>query len=184
MMMEEWKDVVNYEGLYQVSSEGRIRRNGRIKSQRIDHGGYCTVWLSKKSIQKCLKVHRIVAEAFIENPQNKRTVNHKDGNKQNNNVCNLEWATHSENIVHALQMGLRKTTEAQRRAASENGKKTCEKNRRKKPVFFEKNGIRQEFVSAHEAAKFVLGSSSPIIACCKGKKKTYKGYVWGYCNAN
>lgn len=179
-MEEVWRDVPEYEGLYQVSNKGNVKRDGRIKSQRIDKGGYCTVGLSRNSVQKCLKVHRLVAGAFIPNPEEKRTVNHIDGNKQNNNVENLEWATHSENIIHANATGLRVVTEAQRKAASMNGKKTCDQNRPRKAVFCVKDGVRHEFVSAHAGARFVCGDSSPIIACCKRKKKTYKGYEWGY----
>ena len=182
--MEKWRDVVGYEGLYEVSSLGRIKRNGRIKKPHVDHGGYLTVWLSKHSVQKCLKVHRIVAIAFIPNPKNKATVNHINGVKTDNRVENLEWATHSENIIHANKLGLRKVTDAQRKAASINGKKTCDKNRLKKPVFLLKNGTRKEFPSAHDAARYVSGDPSPIIKCCKGKKKTYKGYKWGYCDAD
>ena len=69
---EIWIDVPDYEGLYQVSSLGRIRRGTRIKKPYIDHGGYLTIWLSKHSKMKCLKVHRIVALAFIPNPENKK----------------------------------------------------------------------------------------------------------------
>ena len=179
---EIWKDVVGYEGLYEVSNLGRIRRGERIKKPHIDHGGYLTVQLSKHSKMKCLKVHRIVALAFIQNPENKRTVNHIDGNKQNNCVENLEWATHSENISHANKTGLRIVTEAQRKAASQNGKKTCDKNRPRKAVFCTKDGIKHQFESAHAGARFVCGVPSAIVQCCKGKKKTYKGYEWGYCN--
>lgn len=179
--MEVWKDVVGYEGLYEVSNLGRIRRDGRIKKPHVDHGGYETVCLYKSSKGKWFKVHRVVASAFKPNPENKRTVNHIDGNKQNNRVENLEWATHSENIVHANETGLRKVTEAQRKAASENGKKTCDLNRVRKPVYLVKNDVRKEFVSAHEAARYVSGSPSAIVRCCKGKKRTYKGCNWGYC---
>lgn len=178
---EVWKDIAGYEGLYQVSNLGRVKRDGRIKTLSVDRGGYLYVWLSKHSKMKCLKVHRLVADAFIENPNGKRTVNHIDGNKKNNQVDNLEWATHSENIIHANKTGLRVVTEAQRKAASINGKKTCDKNRKKKSVYCSKDGIKQEFESAHAGARSVGGSPSPIVQCCKGKKKTYKGYEWGYC---
>ena len=178
---EVWKDIPGYENLYQVSSEGRIRRGERLKIPHKDRGGYLTVWLCKNAAQKNYKVHRLVALAFISNPSGKMTVNHIDGNKQNNRVENLEWATHSENIIHANKMGLRTVTDAQRKAASINGKKTCGKNRRKKAVFCAKDGVERKFVSVHEGARFVCGCASPIVACCKGKKKTYKGYEWGYC---
>ena len=135
MTVETWKDISGFEGIYQVSNRGNVRRNGRIKSQAIDHGGYCTVSLSVQSKQRTMSVHRIVATAFIPNPDGKRTVNHKDGNKLNNSVENLEWATHSENIVHANKTGLRCVTDAQRHAASMNGKKTCSQNRMKNLCF-------------------------------------------------
>lgn len=182
--MEVWKDIEGYEGLYQVSNLGRIRRDKKIKKPHVDHGGYLTVWLCKHSVQKCLKVHRLVASAFLSNPEGKRTVNHINGVKTDNRVENLEWATHSENINHANKTGLRKVTDAQREAARINGRKTCDRNRPKKRVYCVQDGIRKEFESAHEGARYVLGSASPIIACCKGKKKTYKGYEWGYCDAD
>lgn len=180
-MDEVWKDIEGFEGLYQVSSLGRVRRAGRIKKPHTDHGGYLTVWLCKNSSQKCMKVHRLVAQAFIPNPECKRTVNHFDGNKKNNRVENLEWATHSENIIHANNTGLRIVTEAQRKAASMNGKKTCDKNRPRKAVFCIIDGVKHEFESAHAGARFVCGDPSPIIQCCKRKKKSYKGCEWGYC---
>ena len=182
--MEKWRDIPGYEGLYQVSSEGRIKRGDRIKSLHIDHGGYCTVCLSKHSAQKNAKVHRLVAIAFIPNPNGKKTVNHKDGNKKNNCVSNLEWATHSENIIHANKTGLRIVTTAQREAARVTGKRTCELNRPRKAVWCIKDGVKREFESAHAGARHVSGNPSPIIACCKGKKKTYKGFEWRYAYAD
>ena len=178
---EVWRDVPGYEGLYQVSSLGRIMRGGRIRKLKKDYGGYMVVSLCKKAVQKDGKVRRLVALAFIPNPEHKRVVNHIDGDKQNNRVENLEWATHSENISHANKTGLRTVTDAQRKAASFTGKKTCDKNRPRKAVFCSKDGIKHEFESAHDGARFVVGDASPIIRCCKGKKKTYKGYEWGYC---
>lgn len=178
--MERWRDIPGYEGLYQVSSLGNVRRGERIKKPHTDHGGYLTVWLSKNAKMKCLKVHRLVAQAFIPNPDDKRTVNHIDGNKKNNGVENLEWATHSENIIHANKTGLRAVTDAQRTAASITGKRTCDQNRPRKAVFCMKDGERRLFESAHAGARFVGGGASAIVKCCKGTMKTYKGYEWGY----
>ena len=182
--MEQWREIPGYEGLYEVSNCGRIRKGDRLKSLRSDKGGYLNVWLSKNGIQKCLKVHRLVALAFIKNPEGKRTINHKDGNKQNNNVENLEWATHSENIMHANETGLRVVTEAQRKAASITGQKTCDANRPRKPVICIKNGTSVEFESVHEGARFVNGSASAIVQCCKRKIRTYRGFVWRYKDAD
>lgn len=181
-MGEYWKDISGYEGLYQVSTMGRIRRNGRIKIPHKDKGGYLTVWLSKDSVQRNFKVHRLVAQAFLPNPENKKTVNHIDGNKTHNCLDNLEWATHSENVTHAVRLGLRTVTDAQRKAARETGKRTCDKNRQHKAVacYLKVGGVGVEFESAHEAARSVNGSASAIIKCCKGKAMTHKGYYWRY----
>lgn len=109
--MEEWKDIKGYEGIYQVSSYGRIRSldriverktgnyhiEGRILRQNDDTHGYLKVNLTKHDKKKTFKVHRLVAQAFIENPNNYECVNHKDENKQNNNIKNLEWCTKEYN---------------------------------------------------------------------------------------
>lgn len=180
MGQEKWLDVVGYEGLYQVSDHGRVRRNGHIKAVSVDHGGYVTVSLSRKSKQQTLKVHRLVALAFIPNPEHKKTVNHIDGNKQNNSINNLEWATHGENHKHAYRTGLKKVSELQRQRASETGKRTCELNRPRKVVVCRNASKSYEFVSAHEGARFVKGSATAIVKCCKGKQRTHKGYEWWY----
>lgn len=118
-MTEKWKDIKGYEGLYQVSDLGRVRsldredRLGRFKLGKIkapcDNGrGYLCVNLKKDSKQKNKSVHRLVAEAFLPNPDNLPEINHKDGNKANNQVSNLEWCTRSENAKHAFKTGLNK----------------------------------------------------------------------------
>lgn len=119
-MPELWKTVVNYEGLYEVSNRGRVRsfdrlcrgprgstqiRKGRILSAGKDGSGYLTVSLSK-SVCRTHKVHRLVAEAFIENPSAMPVVNHRDGIKTNNNWRNLEWTDHKGNHSHAIETGL------------------------------------------------------------------------------
>ena len=110
---EVWRDVVGYEGFYQVSSYGRVKslrgRKEKFLSIDINNACYAKVLLSKNGQSKTLLVHRLVAAAFIPNVDNKPQVNHKNGNKFDNRVENLEWVTCSENTQHAYNMGLAKT---------------------------------------------------------------------------
>jgi hypothetical protein len=98
-----WKDIEGYEGLYKVSKFGRIFSfyDNRILNPKPRKSKYLIIGLYKDGVRITYRVHRLVAEAFIPNPLNKATVNHRDGNKSNNNVWNLEWATHKENTKHA-----------------------------------------------------------------------------------
>lgn len=116
-MIEIWKDVKDFEGCYQVSNMGRVKSLARMRiskggclcpvkerilKQKKNKQGYLIVHLRNMEFQSHPSVHRLVAEAFIENKENKPTVNHKDANKQNNTVDNLEWSTHSEQMRHAV----------------------------------------------------------------------------------
>lgn len=116
-MVEVWKDVVGYEGLYQVSNRGVVKRidsiglDGRQLHEKQLYGGrysngYQFVCLSKDGVCKQYIIHRLVAIAFLPNPNNNPVVNHVDGDKQNNSVENLEWCTHSQNRKHAYDNGL------------------------------------------------------------------------------
>ena len=127
--MEIWKDIAGYEGLYQISSKGRVKSLERYvknhsgtyyfkpeiikkvseKNDRKKRQGYLTVSLYKNNMSACKYVHRLVAEAFIENPKHKDTVNHINGNKHDNSVENLEWNTYQENNIHAIATGLNGT---------------------------------------------------------------------------
>ncbi len=123
-MIEEWRDIEDYEGWYQVSNFGNIRSLSRkvrgisrlgndyiretkaitLKPKRGGTTDYLYVNLCKNNQVKYLSIHRLVANAFILNPENKAEVNHKDGNKKNNLVSNLEWVTRSENLKHRYQI--------------------------------------------------------------------------------
>ena len=120
---EIWEDIPGYYGLYQVSNKGRVKSmdrylNGHLMLAKIKkacetakrngrQGYLCTRIKDINGKSNCLYIHRLVAQTFIPNPQNKPTVNHKDGNKHNNCVENLEWATYSENNKHAIDTNLR-----------------------------------------------------------------------------
>ena len=116
--MEEWRDVVGYEGLYQVSDCGRIKSvtrvspqghllKERIRSLITDKDGYLYVNLCKDGIVKTYRVHRLVGEAYIPNPNNMPLINHLNGIKNDNRVCNLEWTNNSGNMLHAFRAGLK-----------------------------------------------------------------------------
>lgn len=123
-MQEIWKDIEEFKGLYQVSNLGRVKSidrttiyntgatritKGKILSIGKNKLGYSQVSLSKHDKQHSRRVHRLVAEAFILNPDKKTQVNHINGNKDNNKVENLEWCTKSENELHAYKTGLKKS---------------------------------------------------------------------------
>lgn len=113
---EIWRDVIEFEGYYQVSNLGNVRSldriiiDGRLKKgkeikQSFDQKGYKIVGLSKFPIRKNLKVHRLVCLSFLENPMNKPEVNHINGIKHDNFVENLEWCTRKENVIHSWASG-------------------------------------------------------------------------------
>lgn len=182
--MEIWKDIVDYEGIYQVSNTGKIKRIGAYtnqtgktwNSERIlkparKSRGYMYVQLSKNG-KTCPKhVHRLVAEAFIPNPENKPTVNHKNGNKADNSVENLEWATYTENNIHSI------------RVLGNN--KQIEYSVKKSVLQFDLNGnFIAEYPSYREAQRQTGINSIDVV--CRGerqkgrKQKTAGGYIWKY----
>lgn len=116
-MVEEWRDIEGFDGFYQVSNTGKVRSccsshgtrgKWKLRALSANHDGYLKVRLIKGSIDKTARVHSLVARAFIPNPCNFNTVNHKDGDKTNNNVDNLEWADRSQQMIHAYKLGLKK----------------------------------------------------------------------------
>ena len=172
--IEEWKDIKDYEGKFQVSSYGNVRNinyygTGIIKivNQRPNENGYMVVSLSKNKKTKPCKVHRLVAETFLPNPENLPEVNHKDENKTNNRVENLEWKTHRGNCNHGTRNEriFEKTT---------NGK--CSK----KVLQFSKSGeFIREWPSVMECSRNGYDFRN-VSACCNGKRKTAYGFRWEY----
>lgn len=120
-MIEIWKDIESFDGFYQISNLGRVKsvsrkigtcyRKERIRSLSLTKDGYVKLRLSYCGKDVTMRVHRLVAEAFIPNSNNKETVNHKDGNKLNNCVDNLEWADRSEQMYHAYKLSLKKSVQ-------------------------------------------------------------------------
>lgn len=167
MENEIWKDVVGYDGLYQVSNLGRVKSVGSyyhkeiILKEQFFKQGYSKTTLYKKGKPKSFKTHRLVALAFIHNPENKPQINHKDGNKSNNCVDNLEWVSAKENMQHALKTGLR-TFES-----------IC------KPVKQIKNNVVvATYVSKNDAQRKT--GINNIEKVLKGKLKTAGGFYWEY----
>lgn len=145
-MEEIWKDIQGYDGLYQISNYGRFKRcnktvryNGKsyklfekILYQGVGTSGYLTVHLYGNGKRKTVQAHRLVAKAFIDNPLNKKYVNHKNGVKTNNHIENLEWVTPKENCDHAFQHGI---TTVSRKITSERMKqKSGDKNHKSKSI--------------------------------------------------
>ena len=128
-MIEEWKDIPNFEGCYQVSNFGNVRsfsnshkgfkRNEpKMRALSLTHDGYQKVRLLANGKDITVRIHRLVAEMFVPNPNGKETVNHIDGNKQNNRSDNLEWADRKEQLDHAYRTGLRSAKEGCENALS------------------------------------------------------------------
>ena len=166
-MNEEWRDIEEYEGLYQISNLGRVRSlNCRghkgcigILTPRLDGKGYEMVALYKEGKARNTKVHRLVAQAFIPNPNNYQQVNHKDENKTNNNVKYLEWCTN----VYNHNYGTRN--------------ERVGKSLSKKIICITTGEI---FNSMREACRKYNIHTGSMTECCQGKRKTAGGYKWEY----
>ena len=189
-MKEKWKDIEGYEGLYQISSYGRVKslehktlqkniygkggigyskHKEKILKGWVQNTGYLTVALKNKKYS----VHRLVANAFIPNINNYPIINHKDGNKLNNKVENLEWCTYKHNNSEAIRLGLNKL------------KYNSYENRiRAKKI--NQYDLNNNFIKSYEcstdAQKELKINSRNIRNVCKGKRKTAGGYIWRYAN--
>lgn len=179
MVNEVWKDIPEYEGLYQVSNLGRIKSVER-KVDKYHHvkerilkpslsKGYYKLNLSKDFKNKTIYVHKLVAKTFIDNIKNYPCVNHKNENKLDNSVDNLEWCTHLYNVHYGT--AIKRMSEKQK-----NSKLSS------KPVkSYNKDGeVVECYPSIMEAHRKTNIKPANIIQCCKGQRKTAGGYVWRY----
>ena len=172
--MESWRktDYPNYE----VSNFGNIRRNNRILKLNKS-GNYITVKLSVNGKIQSVLVHRLVAKSFVQNPENKPEIDHKDGDKLNNKSTNLRWCTHIENCNNE---NTRSRNARKGEQCNWYGKKGID-NHNSKPVFqYDMNGILKKKWDCINDAERAGYFHSNIVACCKGRIKRYKKSIWKY----
>ena len=180
-MNEIWRDIQGYEGIYMVSNQGNVlsvnfgsMHSGKPKVMKLSKSssGYLHVQLYKNGVAKTLLVHTLVANAFIPNPDCLPEVNHKDGDKTNNTVSNLEWVTKSQNTIHAIKNNFRPVNHSLGKKG-----KDCKTS---KPV--EQYNLDGSFIrlwdSREDAAASLGVRRSSICDCANGRKKTCCGYVW------
>ena len=165
--MEIWKDIIGFEGHYQVSNKGKIRsiKNNKIKElkpyKEIKRCGYLSVYLRLPGQKFTKKVHRLVAEAFIPNPNGFPEVNHIDENKENNCVENLEWCTGEYNLCYGTRL-----------------KRISESNKMKVAQYSLNGELLEIFNSQGEAAEKTNSTQGGISDCIRGRIKTHNGYIW------
>ena len=167
MAEEIWCPIKGYESMYEVSDQGRVKSIGygkeRILKPRRDGGGYLFVTLYKNREHKMCKVHRLVAKTFIPNPDNLPEVNHKDEDKTNNKVSNLEFCDRKYNVNYG--------TGIQRMA-----------DKKSKPVLqFTKDGeFVKEWKSTHDVERNLNYSQGNISQCCNGIRNSSNGFIWKF----
>lgn len=171
--MEQWSVITDFPN-YEVSTRGQIRHSSVNKSVKTyhDHNGYYSTELYKNGKRSDKRVHRLVAEAFIPNPNGLPEVNHKDGNKHNNNVENLEWVSKSDNMKHAFATGLAKPSRGML------GKKNPNAGRKGLPIKIVETG--EVFSSSIECERKKGLNNRHINDCLKGRQKTHGGYHFQY----
>lgn len=184
---EIWRDVKGYEFIYAVSNTGKVKRlpyfpfnisglhfrREHICKQHIQNSGYYVVDLYKNNKRKTKLVHRLVAEAFIPNPNNYKCVNHINSNRTDNNVTNLEWCTHSYNAKWSYATNNRKEKMHWRRGGDNaNSKSVIMKTKN--------NQVVKVFPSIMDAERETGILNNAICQCLKCKTKTAGGYLWEY----
>ena len=179
--MEIWKTIEGTNGRYEISNTGKIRslnykNTGKIKELRPapDPKGYMKTMLLIGGRYKNVKVHRLVAEVFIPNPEGKPQVNHKDGNKRNNHEDNLEWSSNIENAHHAIETGLFVNSYKASEAANE---------KRKKPIVATRaDGEKYTFDSISSASRSLGVNRRHIQSILRGERRQTRGYTFEYEN--
>lgn len=171
--MENWKEIDGTEGRLLVSDQGRVKsllRDGRILKATPDRRGYLRLRVTLDRKKYVYKVHRLVASAFIENPEGKPQVNHINGIKTDNRACNLEWVCNKENAHHAIENGLWDSVFAGSRR---------ENARRQKPILgISPDGEARRFKSVSEAERYL--DSRHISDVLKGKRDHVKHWKFRY----
>lgn len=172
LSMEEWRDTFELGDKYEVSNLGRIRnkKTGRILKPYLGKTGYYFVVLSNRDIQKNIKVHRLVALAFIDNPSNLPIINHKDEDRTNNNSSNLEWCDYKYNNSYGSRIA--KFSESRRGIANT-------WNRKRVSQYSKEGKLLNTFESISEACE--KSGINNIQACCNGGRvKSAGGFIWKY----
>ena len=182
-MMEIWKDIPDFEGLYQVSNVGRVKSlprkdsMGRTVKEKIlksprNSSGYKSVSLhdKKNNKKKFISIHRLVADVFLSNDEKYPCVNHKDNDRSNNNVDNLEWCSYSYNNAYA--------------GCGERAKETMTKKFGKAIKVTLKDGTQKMFDSTRSACKIMSLDQANVVRCLKGKQRKYKGIYFEYLNGD
>lgn len=173
-MGEFWKPIYGYEGLYEVSNFGRVKsvkfKKSRLKTLYKNEKGYLYTYLYKNGVREKLRIHRLVALAFIPNPENKPTVNHIDEDKSNNKVSNLEWATYKEQ----MQAG----TVKQRISETQKGHHRTPF----KPVAAYKNDVLFAVYESLISTQKDGFKYSAVSRCCIGERQTHHGLRWSFIN--
>lgn len=191
-MSEVWKPVIGYESRYEVSNMGNVRSlnyrstgKTRMLKPVTEGKGYLMVGLCCNQTMKWGKVHRLVASAFIPNPENKPQVNHINGIKTDNRADNLEWVTNGENLRHAYKHGLKQgSKEWGHTLGTVYGKRDREKIAlaRSKPIIAIniQTGAETLFKSAAEVERVLGINHSTVPKVCNGQQKSAKGYTFRY----